>query len=140
MCVCVGVCVWRPIDEIKQFLGLLENYYKRIIKRGAKVESKQRRCQNNKCQCPPSAFPPLTSRPRHCLSGKRFVNPTPPAGQYTCTNLHGLVTPAPFPTPGRDRQQRLPGPGLAWATIGISVTYTNTHKTRTTDKTLLCHA
>lgn len=61
MRVCVGVCVW-PIDEIKQFLGLLENYYKRIIKRGAKVESKQRRCQNNKCQCPPpSPFLPWLS-------------------------------------------------------------------------------
>lgn len=127
LCVCVCVCVWRPIDEIKQFLGLLENYYKRIIKRGAKVESKQRRCQNNKCQCPRCPLPSLRPAPPTPLPVRQTICKPPLLSCHsplpcTCMNLHVLVTPAP----GWDRHQSLPG--LAWPGPPLAFqSHTQTH-------------
>lgn len=115
--VCMCACVWRPIDEIKQFLGLLENYYKRIIKRGAKVESKLGRCLCGLriINAPtPSLTPPahyatacqpndLYARP-DCRCPCRAIYLYEPARSLLLLLLAGI---GPGPEPG-------PGPPLAF--------------------------
>lgn len=114
--VCMCACVWRPIDEIKQFLGLLENYYKRIIKRGAKVESKLGRCLCGLriINAPTPSLTPPAHYATACQPNDLYAPPLSlPLPRNipvrTCTEL---VTPAP----GRDRARTR---AWAWATIGI---------------------
>lgn len=118
------MCVWRPIDEIKQFLGLLENYYKRIIKRGAKVESKLGRCLCGLRIINGSA-PPLHLRlyapasvSQAICKPPQLTHFPPLPGNIPVRTCKGLVTPAPAPAAASGRD-RLRAWAWAWATIGI---------------------